>query len=86
MKFPDDVKAYLVDDWENVTKNHMLYSLPSEVTVSGLLKKYLDEEREKRDNDGFAVVEEVVAGLRDYFDKCLGRILLYRYASTHSYP
>jgi len=77
---PDHIKAMLVDDWENVTKNLQLVPIPSAHPVNSILDDYLAFEKPKR-QDGSAqagILEEVVDGLREYFDKCLGRILLYR--------
>ena len=77
---PDHIKAILVDDWENVTKNQQLVPLPCKHSVNSILKDYVENERPKR-QPGSAqadILEEVVAGLNLYFEKCLGRILLYR--------
>ena len=78
---PDHLKALLVDDWENVTKNLSLVPLPSKHPVNEILDTYFEEEKGKR-RLGSAeadLLEEVVAGVKEYFDKCLGRILLYRF-------
>ncbi|KAI9837636.1 MAG: Esa1p-associated factor [Thelocarpon superellum] len=78
---PDHLKAILVDDWENVTKNLQLVPLPSKTPVNVILTQYFNEEMPKR-RAGSAeadVLEEVIQGIREYFSKCLGRILLYRF-------
>lgn len=78
---PDHLKSILVDDWENVTKNLSLVPLPSAHPVNEILTTYFDEEKGKR-RLGSAeadLLEEVVAGVKEYFEKCLGRILLYRF-------
>lgn len=77
---PDHIKAILVDDWENVTRNQQLVPLPATRPVNSILDDYLEYEKPKR-SPGSAqadILEEVVAGLKEYFEKCLGRILLYR--------
>lgn len=78
---PDHIKAILVDDWENVTKNCQLVPLPAAHPVNSILNDYIEFEKPKRMEGSAAadILEEVVAGLKEYFDKCLGRILLYRY-------
>ena len=76
---PDHIKAILVDDWENVTKQSLVVPLPAEHSVKSILEAYVESERHTR-LEGSAqadILEEVVAGLNLYFDKCLGRILLY---------
>jgi len=78
---PDLIKAMLVDDWENVTKNQQLVPLPCAQPVNKILSDYLEYEKPKR-TVGSAqadILEEVIAGLKEYFEKCLGRILLYRF-------
>jgi hypothetical protein len=77
---PDHIKAILVDDWENVTKNLQLVPLPAAKPVNLILNDYLEYEKPRR-QPGSAqadILDEVVAGLKEYFEKCLGRILLYR--------
>lgn len=71
----------LVDDWENVTKLHQLVPLPHVHPVDEILNDYLAYERPNRQEGSASmdILEETIAGLREYFDKCLGRILLYRY-------
>jgi hypothetical protein len=77
---PDHIKAILVDDWENITKNNQLVPLPAERSVNQMLDDYLEFEKPKRAAGSAQadILEEVVAGLKEYFEKCLGRILLYR--------
>ncbi|ORE21697.1 MRG-domain-containing protein [Rhizopus microsporus] len=38
LEIPDALKGQLVDDWENVTKNQQLVTLPREITVNGVLE------------------------------------------------
>lgn len=75
------MKALLVDDWEAVTKNLSLIPLPAEHSVNSILDTYFEEEKGKR-RLGSAeadLLEEVVAGTKEYFDKTLGKLLLYRF-------
>lgn len=80
---PDHLKALLVDDWENVTKNNQLVPLPHPHPVNEILEEYLAYEKPHRGEGTAAmdILEETIAGLREYFDKSLGRILLYRLVS-----
>jgi hypothetical protein len=77
---PDHIKAILVDDWENVTKNLQLVPLPAAKPVNFILNDYLQYEKPRRQAGSASadILDEVVAGLKEYFEKCLGRILLYR--------
>jgi MRG len=77
---PDHIKAILVDDWENVTKNLQLVPLPAAKPVNLILNDYLQFEKPRRQAGSAQadILDEVVAGLKEYFEKCVGRILLYR--------
>lgn len=77
---PDHIQAMLVDDWENITKNNQLVPLPHEKPVTKILDDYLNYERPNRQEGSASldILEEVVAGFREYFEKALSRILLYR--------
>ncbi|PMD23785.1 MRG-domain-containing protein [Hyaloscypha hepaticicola] len=83
---PDHIKAILVDDWENVTKNLQLVPLPAAKPVNLILNDYLQYEKPRRQAGSAQadILDEVVAGLKEYFEKCLGRILLYRF-ERHQY-
>ncbi|KAI1497427.1 MRG-domain-containing protein [Biscogniauxia marginata] len=78
---PDVLKAMLVDDWENVTKNMQLVPLPHPKPVTKILEDYAAYEAPKRPagSSHIDILEETLSGLKDYFDRSLGRILLYRF-------
>lgn len=78
---PDHIKAILVDDWENITKNQQLVPIPAKKPISLILDEYFEHEKKYR-VPGSAqadILVEVLAGVKEYFDRCLGRILLYRF-------
>ncbi|WFD18719.1 Esa1p-associated factor [Malassezia caprae] len=82
---PDSLKAALVDDWENVTRKEQLVPLPRTPNVKEILKDYA--EHYKATSQGRAasrshaspILDEVLAGLKLYFDKSLAQNLLYRF-------
>ncbi|KAI1372261.1 MRG-domain-containing protein [Hypoxylon crocopeplum] len=78
---PDILKAMLVDDWENVTKNCQLVPLPHPHPVTKILEDYAAYETPKRlaGSSHLDILQETLAGMKEYFDKSLGRILLYRF-------
>lgn len=78
---PDHLKGFLVDDWENVTKNGQLVELPhNKATVDQILKDYVEYEKQHRQEGSthMDILVETTEGIREYFDKALARILLYR--------
>ncbi|KAH7156930.1 MRG-domain-containing protein [Dactylonectria macrodidyma] len=83
---PDHIQAMLVDDWENITKNNQLVPLPHNKPVTKILEDYLAHEKPQREEGSASmdILEEVIAGFREYFEKALSRILLYRF-ERHQY-
>ena len=78
---PDHLKGLLVDDWENVTKSLLLVPLPSQAPANFIIDTYYNEEKMNR-RLGSAeadVLEEFCAGMKVYFEKSVGKILLYRF-------
>ena len=78
---PDNIKALLVDDWENVTKQLLLVPLPSRRPANYIIDTYWNEEKVNR-RLGSAeadILQEFCVGLKVYFEKSLGKILLYRF-------
>ncbi|TKA83214.1 hypothetical protein B0A55_00663 [Friedmanniomyces simplex] len=84
---PDALKSILVDDWEKVTKEQKLAPVPSPTPVAQFLNEYeTSEMAHRRPNSAEAdILEEVVAGVKEYFNKSLGRILLYRFERQQFY-
>lgn len=79
---PDNIKALLVNDWEFVTKDHQIVSLPRHPNVREVLEKYKAYfHAQKRTLSPLEsdILDETIAGIQLYFDKALGTILLYRY-------
>ncbi|KAG0257967.1 Esa1p-associated factor [Mortierella polycephala] len=75
---PDSLKAQLVDDWENITKNQQLVPLPRTPNVVQILDMYKESKKDKKAKND-EIFQEVMAGVKMYFDKCLGNLLLYRF-------
>lgn len=84
---PDRLKSLLVDDWENVTKNLQLVRVPSSQPAGVILDKYQEYaiSTGTRNSTERDILEEVVAGLKEYFNKSLGRLLLYRFEREQFY-
>ncbi|WWD21256.1 hypothetical protein CI109_105740 [Kwoniella shandongensis] len=81
---PDVLKLQLVDDWENVTKNNQLVTLPRKPHVRELLEEYRQyvnatKKTQDRPARATALLSEIISGITLYFDKALGNNLLYRF-------
>ncbi|KAL0573913.1 Esa1p-associated factor [Marasmius crinis-equi] len=79
---PEILKVMLVDDWEAVTKNNQLVTLPRSPTVEELLKQFDEHVKATKPpnlRDPELLANTVVAGLQIYFDRSCGMNLLYRF-------
>ncbi|KAJ1024338.1 hypothetical protein NDA18_004507 [Ustilago nuda] len=84
ISLPDQLKLQLVDDWENITKNGLLVPLPRRPCVRDILQDYRKHYLSLKTPSSSktrspAVVDEVLKGLKLYFDRSLGQNLLYRF-------
>ncbi|KAI9505207.1 MRG-domain-containing protein [Coemansia spiralis] len=84
LPIPNALKAQLVDDWERITKDKLLVPLPRDPSVAQMLMQYQESRRAAKDKRKGAhrddeIVDEVIDGLKVYFDRALGNILLYRF-------
>jgi mortality factor 4-like protein 1 len=64
-----------------VTKNLELVPLPHPLPVNKVIEEYRQEELPKRrstsaDHD---ILDEITAGLGDYFSNAIGKVLLYKF-------
>ena len=72
IKIPDELKPYLVDDWDYLTRQRKLVTLPARMTVDQILNNYVKSKtatKSKASNKEGAVLE-VTAGLKVLTDKC----------------
>ena len=76
----DLIKNLLVDDWENITKMQLLVPLPVEYPVEAILEEWKAEEMTKRGplSQEITFLEEVIAGLKEYFTAFCGHSLLFK--------
>lgn len=79
LKYDDNIKHLLVDDWQFVTRDHQLVSVPALPSVVKILQDYSQHRQSLLDEAQKDVLKEVLDGLTLYFDKLLHLMLLYKY-------
>jgi len=83
IRVPDELKPYLVDDWDYLSRQRKLVMLPAQQTVDTIIQdyiKYKSGSGKRTSTSGReSAVQEVTSGLREYFNVMLGSQLLYKF-------
>ncbi|CAG5136317.1 unnamed protein product, partial [Candidula unifasciata] len=79
IKIPEDLKPVLVDDWDLITRQKMLVTLPCKQTVDNIIEEYIKSKSTKNSNINKDAMLETMLGCKDYFNVMLGTQLLYKF-------
>ncbi|CAH8290966.1 unnamed protein product [Schistosoma turkestanicum] len=95
VSIPPTLKAWLVDDWDLITRQARLYELPASQPISTLLSDFLEsaatelkseptsESQTSQNNTNPAIRpdlrREFIAGIQHYFNLIIGSHLLYKF-------
>jgi len=83
IELPSTIKLRLIDDWQQMN-NKYLVSLPRKPDVSEILVSYQTQASSTMDSPQRSSLIEILSQIKEYFDKALGTILLYRF-ERHQY-
>lgn len=80
IKIPEELKPWLVDDWDAINRQHKLLEIPAKKTVKDIIDSYIQMKKSNKSKDQGkeAAVIDVMYGLVTYFNVMLGSQLLYK--------
>uniref|UniRef100_A0A8C2V896 Mortality factor 4-like protein 1 n=1 Tax=Chinchilla lanigera TaxID=34839 RepID=A0A8C2V896_CHILA len=77
VKIPKELKPWLVDDWDLITKQKRLFYLPAKKPVDSILEDCANYKKSQGNTDNKEhAVNEAVAGIKECFSVMLGAQLL----------
>ncbi|RDD39612.1 Mortality factor 4-like protein 1 [Trichoplax sp. H2] len=78
IKLPEEMKRWLIDDYDFINRQKRLIKLPRKFAVDDILDSYI---KEKRGSPAAVsgLAREITLGLRTYFNSMLGSQLLYKF-------
>jgi len=78
-----EIKTWLVDDWDFITRQKKVVELPAKLTVDQILENFVNHKKQAKSKNAEAVKEgpllEITTGIKEYFNTMLGSQLLYKF-------
>ncbi|XP_026749905.2 mortality factor 4-like protein 1 [Galleria mellonella] len=81
IKIPEELKVWLVDDWDVITRQQKLAILPAKLTVEQIVDNYLAFKKSSKSHNQAkeSVLVDITEGIKEYFNATLGSQLLYKF-------
>lgn len=84
IKIPDELKSWLVDDWDLIVRQKKLVSLGEEIpksfmTVDRILEEYVKTKSKGANKVKESELKDITDGIREYFNAMLGCQLIYKF-------
>ncbi|XP_037971939.2 mortality factor 4-like protein 1 [Plutella xylostella] len=81
IKIPEELKVWLVDDWDVITRQQKLALLPAKLTVEQIVDNYLAFKKSSKAHTPAkdSVLVDITEGIKEYFNATLGSQLLYKF-------
>lgn len=78
VKVSEEVKIFLLDDWDLVCRQRQLFKIPAKKTVENILDDYMKHSAQNCTEEEQCTTKELCFGIREYFNVMLGSQLLYK--------